>query len=423
MTSSPEDAAPAARLAWALGLAAAAVGAGLLLALAASGVAGGFFDVSDVGLYHAYAAAIDAGRRPFLDFPAEYPPLALRLLAAPGHPAAAGDYARWFAGWMLLSLLAAGALVTAAAGRGARSRRPALVTACAFGLSLPLLGAIVANRFDALVALALAGFAWSAAARRWGWAGAALGLGAAVKLTPAVLLPLALLLAADRRARGRALLAFGAAALLPWLAEGAAAGPALLALVRFHGARPLQAESVLATPALLAHLAGLWEVHTGSAFGSQFVAAPGAGALARLSGPLALALLALVYGLAWRARARLRAAPGGAALAATAALLALLVPAKVLSPQYLVWLLPLAAWLAPHAPRLAGLLAGVLLLTHLEFPARYWRFVRLEPGPVGLVVARNLALAAALAWALVLLAREARAAPPSAQGSDAPPRG
>jgi len=78
---------------------------------------------------------------------------------------------------------------------------------------------------------------------------------------------------------------------------------------------------------------------------------------------------------------------------------------KVLSPQYLVWLLPAVALALPGWRLLGALVLGVLLLTHLEFPGRYWAFVALRPAPVALVVARNLLLVAAFALSLVHLWR------------------
>lgn len=364
----------------------------------------GFFDVSDLPLYHAYATAMDRGFRPFVDFPAEYPPLALRLFAFPGHPSRPEAYVGVFAIGMLVALAVASVLVTAAAVRLWPGWRPAARSAATFALSVLALGAIVANRFDALVALLLAGFLWAVASRRWLLAGLALGLGTALKLTPLILLPLPLMLATEGRSRARVLFAFAAAAVVPFAVEGPVAWDALQSVFRFHGQRPLQAESPLGTPLLLAHLAGLLPAQMGHAYGSHFIDAPGAPSLAHASGPLAAALLLLVYGLAWWRRQELRADPSRLALVAVAALLAFLVPAKVLSPQFLVWLLPAVALLAVPSAGLAALLVAVILLTQLEFPARYYELVALRPAAVLIVAARNLGLLAALIWALLLLA-------------------
>jgi hypothetical protein len=368
----------------------------------------GFFDLADAPLYHDYATRMDQGLRPFVDFPAEYPPLAMRLLALPTHPADLGLYAVWFAVLMLAAMALAAVLVTAVGCHPWTGwRRPAR-SAVVFSGSVLALGAIVANRLDAVVALAIAAFLWAAARRRWTIACLALGLGTAFKLVPVILLPLPLLFVPDWRTRGKQLLAFAAGLLPPFLLEGTAGLAGLLNVFRFHGARPLQIESVLATPLLLASMARVQPARIATAFGSQVVAARGAGTLALLSGPLAVLLLLLVYALAWRARRSGRLRERSLALAVTAALLAFLVPAKVLSPQYMVWLIPGIALLSGEVPGLAAMLGFVLLATQIEFPSLYFDFVDGVPFPVGVVAARNLALAGALAWALWKLARPAK---------------
>jgi hypothetical protein len=265
---------------------------------------------------------------------------------------------------------------------------------------------VLVNRYDAAVALAVAAALALLAAGRPAAAAACLGAGFALKLAPAVLLPLPLLLAGDRRRAARAALAFAAAAALPFLAALLVAGPERLAApFAYHLARPLQLESVLATPALAGHLLLGTPLAVASAFGSQTLASGAGDLLARASGPLALLAAGAALALAWRRRDALRARPEAAPLAALALLLALLVSGKVLSPQYLAWLLPPAALVLPRfrAPGLA--VVAALLLTHLEFPARYWAFVALRPDAVALVVARNAALAAAFALALLALWR------------------
>jgi hypothetical protein len=70
---------------------------------------------------------------------------------------------------------------------------------------------------------------------------------------------------------------------------------------------------------------------------------------------------------------------------------------KVLSPQFVIWVLPLGAlafaW-RMHALAIAVALAA--LLTQIEFPAHYFDVVAREPLAVGLVALRNLALLAVL---------------------------
>jgi hypothetical protein len=76
---------------------------------------------------------------------------------------------------------------------------------------------------------------------------------------------------------------------------------------------------------------------------------------------------------------------------------------KVLSPQYLLWLLPLVALVIGQKPaKLAFPMAliAALGLTQAVYPGRYDELVRLESLPIWLLVARN-ALLVVLAAALI----------------------
>jgi hypothetical protein len=92
-----------------------------------------------------------------------------------------------------------------------------------------------------------------------------------------------------------------------------------------------------------------------------------------------------------------------------AALVAFVALGKVLSPQFLIWLVPVVPLVAGlRGLRAAAVLAASLVLTQLWFPSRYWDLVReLDPLPSGLVLARDLTLLALLA----VLLRDSRRAP------------
>jgi hypothetical protein len=84
-------------------------------------------------------------------------------------------------------------------------------------------------------------------------------------------------------------------------------------------------------------------------------------------------------------------------LAAAATVTAFAVLGRVLSPQYLLWLVPLVALLAPRLRAAAALLVAAMLLTRAIYPARYDALVAFEATPIWLLVARDallLALAA-----------------------------
>jgi hypothetical protein len=78
----------------------------------------------------------------------------------------------------------------------------------------------------------------------------------------------------------------------------------------------------------------------------------------------------------------------------------------VLSPQFLIWLVPLVPLVAGvWGLGASGLLLVALVLTHLWFPSRYWDLVDLDAAPVWLLVARNVALVALVTVLIVAIRR------------------
>ncbi len=119
-----------------------------------------------------------------------------------------------------------------------------------------------------------------------------------------------------------------------------------------------------------------------------------------LDGAIGLsAQVALVAGLLWvywsQARGRL-----GLTRAAVAGLLVVICTGRVLSPQYLIWVLPLIA-ISERA--LDPLWLGICLLTTLVFPFAYMQVHPVGSGPpasypvflLGLIALRNAALVVA----------------------------
>jgi hypothetical protein len=88
-------------------------------------------------------------------------------------------------------------------------------------------------------------------------------------------------------------------------------------------------------------------------------------------------------------------------LAALAAVTAFAALGKVLSPQFVIWVLPLGALaFAWRLHALALAVAAAAVLTQVEFPARYFDVVAREALALALVAVRDLVLLAVLALAL-----------------------
>jgi hypothetical protein len=351
--------------------------------------------VNDLFVYRGFAAPVLAGALPYREVFLEYPPLAAPAIALPGLAGTGAEAFRAaFAGWTLLLGGATVLLCGALAARTGGERRRALLAAAMMPLAC---GALVRTHFDlAPVALLLGALVLLLDGRpRTGMA--VLGLAAMTKGFPLVAAPVALAwLAArvDRRTLVQAALALALALALPALAALALSPEGALDAVRYHLERPVQVESAPATAIHALDLLGGGEPEPVGSHRSDGLAHPAAAALAAAG---ALALLAALAFLAARAGPSRRDLP----LAALTAVLAFVALGRVLSPQYIVWLVPLAALaFAWHMRLLAATLAAAAVLTQVEFPARYHDLVAGEPFPLIVVALRNLALLAALALAL-----------------------
>jgi hypothetical protein len=363
--------------------------------------------IIDTPVYREYGEAMAAGEVPYRDFDLEYPPGALPTFWVPTL-GPAEHYASIFEA--LMWLCAAALLALAVYGASSLGGSPARLLAVAVGIGLfPLaLGTVVLTRYDlwpaALTAAALA--AVLAGRERLGLA--VLGLAVAAKIYPLVLLPPVLVYVARRQGARAVAIGFGwfAAALAVVVLPFAVIAPeGVVDSVQRQLERPLQIESLGASLLLAAHQLGLYDPSVVSTYGSQNLAGPLPDALATAQTVLQAAALVAV----WILFARGPATPARLVVACAALVVVFVAFGKVLSPQFMIWLVPVVALVAGRVGLGAGALLGAALVTtHLWFPTRYWDLVDLEP--VGwLALARNVLLVA-LAVALGVATARARAA-------------
>jgi hypothetical protein len=362
----------------------------------------GFYErdqIVDTPVYESYGEAIEDGEVPYRDFRVEYPPGALPMFVVPALVDA--DYRVAFE-WLMA--LCGGGLVIAVA-LAARQLGLGFGTLAFVALSPLAIGSVILTRFDLWPAM-LASFALAALLyERLRLGHVLLGASIAAKLYPAVFLPLTVAYAWRRHGRREALrcgaLALGVvvAIYLPFFLV--APGGVLSSLGR-QLSRPLQIESLGSAVLLAAHQAFGVGIEMQSSHGSQNLAGAGPDVLAVL---LSLAQVSVVVWL-WTRFARGRE-PSRYELAAysAAVLTAFVALGKVLSPQFLIWLVPVV----PLARRYGAnaLLLAALVLTQLWFPFRYWDLVReFDPLASWLVLARDLVLVALLVVLVRALRRE-----------------
>jgi hypothetical protein len=379
--------------------------------------------VNDLFVYRSYAEPVLAGALPYRDILSEYPPLASPTIVLPGLVGTGAETFRLvFAGWTLLLAVMVVLLCGAVATRTGGDRRRALLAVALVPL---LCGALVRTHFDlAPMALTLAALLLLCTGRpRAGMA--VLGLGAMTKFFPLLIAPVALAWLVGRGRRREAWQ--GAAALLAVLvvlggAAVAASPQGALDAVRYHLDRPVQIESTPALALLALDEAGLGDAVSVASHRSDGLAHRADGLV---SGVFAAGLVGVIALLALFAARR--PDPRGLVLASLGAVTAFAVLGKVLSPQFVIWIVPLGALaFAWRMHALAAAVAAAAVLTQLEFPSRYFDLVAREPLPLALVAVRNGALLVAVALVVGALtpttARAAAAARSRSHGHRRPPR-
>jgi hypothetical protein len=353
--------------------------------------------VNDLFVFRTDAAAFLDGVLPYSGIGFEYPPLAAPALALPGLAGTGGSAYRWgFAAMALALAVAVLFLVRAIARETGGSERLAVAVVALAPLAT---GAMIRNHFDLLpVALTLAALLLIVRGRAVGGF-AVLGVATMTKGFPLVVAPVALAWLVARGERRAALAGACALAAVVAALAGVAVGispSGALDSLRYQTDRPVQIESLPALGARLVDALGGPRAVPVESYRSNGLEHPAGDALAIGFAALGAAAVALVAAGAARrrdARALVLASLGAVAAFATFG--------KVLSPQYLVWTLPLGALaLAWRRWALAGAVGAATLLTFLEFPARYFDLVAGRAFPLAVVVVRDLVLVAVVALAV-----------------------
>lgn len=357
-------------------------------------------DVADI--YRGWYPVLRTGAFPAHDVAWQYPPGAAVPLLAPG----AVPFLGYASAFFVLALLADAVVLGTLLRDARRSGRVAGVWVWVGGVAL--LGPIVYARYDVMVT-AVAVPALLALRRRPGLAGALAGFGGLLKLWP-----LLVLIGAPDRRRLRRSWGTAAVTVAVLLALSAAAMRNSLSFLAFQRHRGTEVESLGAMVFQVArHLGwhGRVEMHYGS---MEFL-----GPHVHLVSAAALGLS--VIGVCWLAWWRLRARRFTAATPYDAAFTALLVfttTSRVISPQYMVWLVGVAAVCAAargSVLRLPVLLTlAAALFTTLEFPLFFDHVTAGDVWGLLLLGTRNALLVAASVlscrrlWAATVPRRAAR---------------
>ena len=398
---------PAERRAVALTAAALALFIGSWIALHHGWLARG--EIIDTPVYENYGDAMIRGEVPYRDFAVEYPPGALPMFVQParGNVGDPDGFRRSFEAQMAAC---GGALVIALAfalgALGASSAR--LFGALALAAIAPLLlGSVVLSRFDLWPAALTAAAVAALVSGRFRLGHGLLGAGILAKVWPGVLVPLAFAHVWRTRGRREALICLGVAAavvvvvVLPF------------AVLAPHGVgssfkrqltRPLQIESLGAALMVASHHVFGTGVTMISSRGSQNLGGTTAKVVGLVQTVTQLAALLAV----WITFARRRRTHEELVQFAAAAVVAFVALGKVLSPQFMIWLIPLVPLVRRRSAIV--LFIAALVLTQAWFPQHYWDYALHFDATVSwIVLARDVVLVALLV-ALVMPPVAVRAA-------------
>ena len=340
-------------------------------------------DVSET--YQGWFEVLRGGSFPADDVSWQYPPAAALVMLAP----ALLPFLDYLTAFVVLVVLADAAtlllLLQATWGRSGGW----LAGPWAWVVGIAVLGPTAYARYDLIVtAVAVAGLL--AAGRSWWLSGALLGLGASLKAWPV------LLLAGTPR---------GGPTRRAWLAAGATAAgltglflvatPGALAFLTFQRDRGTEIESLGAMIFHVARHLG-WPGEVRFTYGSHEFVGPYVGLVSTVA--LVVAVVALGWLVWWRVRARVWT-PATMFDAALAATLLFTTTSRVISPQYMIWLVGVGAvclTVRTTSQRIPVLLVvAASLVTFLEFPVSFDHVYVSDWIGVTLILLRNGLLIAA----------------------------
>jgi uncharacterized membrane protein len=349
---------------------------------------------SSTGLYFNFANQIMQGSLPYRDFPLEYPPFSLfffilpRLFASTYIP-----YAVLFEIEVVVFVLIGLFVINDIARRLGRAPWKMLTV---YTLAVLAMGPITGQQYDifpaVLVLLAVYSFWRGKHEISWGL----LALGTLAKIYPIVVAPLFLIYYIRNRQYRyiwSGLLAFLLISLVILLPFLILSPHSLWGVYSYHDQRGIQLESTYSSFLLLADKLGLVAVHPTFGFGSWNVSGSIENELATSSTFILILFLLLAYFYIYIRTRQEKIDVMQTGAFSLLAVLIVLITSKILSPQYLIWLIPLLPFVTGRW-RYAVWTIFVVIggLTYLIFPHYYSGLINFDYPAVAALLARNILL-------------------------------
>jgi hypothetical protein len=348
-------------------------------------------------IYRPWAEILGSGTFPLDDDMWQYPPGAAGILLGP-------DLFPWWTyrhAFIALMLIfdAVVLLCLLRSGRNAPDGKGSPLGGWLWVVAPPILGPIVLSRYDlAVTGLAVLALTLIGRTRLHHLGGFIAGVAASVKVWPVLLV---LGVGGWRKLSTTALWTVAGAAAV--CLGFAAAMPGAFSFLQFQGERGVEVESIFATPFLIARHFG-WSGNIQFTYGCLEFHGPWVALFSKLA--MASSVLGFGWLVLWRVKARVWNDSTAFDTALTAMLI-FVVTSRVLSPQYMIWLVGLAALCLTRASTTqrpaALLILAATPLTYLEFP--FW-FSEVLSGDVlatTVLIIRNLLLVVATCWSATAL--------------------
>lgn len=348
---------------------------------------------SSVGVYFDYSSLVLEGSIPYRDFAVEYPSFALFFFILPRLFTANYEvYTVLFqVEVFLFDLLGLYLIYRITRGTGQATWKMLAVYTAAF----LAIGPIMAQQYDIFPAIMvlLSLYCFWMGRHKASWV--ILAAATMTKIYPVAIAPIFLLYYLRNRQYRRicwVILVFAVSSLVIVTPFLAAAPDGLSSFINYHAERGIQLESTYSAFALVAGKTGLTSIELDFSAGSWNITGPLADTLLIMSTYLLLFLLLMSY---WLIYSRIKPGESQIINLGTYSLLIVavtLIATKILSPQYLIWLIPLI-------PLAVGLRYGIWAvfvvigaLTYYIFPVNYLELIDLKAWPVAILLARDILL-------------------------------
>jgi hypothetical protein len=360
----------------------------------------------DLHLYYDVALKLTQHGIPYMDFPFEYPPLAMIPILAPQvvNHFVGGSFNTYCFLFALqnLSFAAISARLIYLTGVPNQADRPSLTAYFVIILlSLP----IYLFRYDSFPALLSCIAVYSVRKQSFG-TGIAIVTGALAKIYPLVMAPVILLWYTVRKDYRKAIVYCGGIALMSVLTLAITlkfAGDHFMHFLEYHLYRGIHLESLAGGILLMLKTLQIVTVYSESGFGSiNLISSLSPVVLSSINivAPVILILLHIFYATTFIAEKKKNGTIGeNTVIAATGSLvLAFIILNKVFSPQYIVWLFPFIPF---YNSAIRGKFIVALILTITIFPGWYPYLIYHHPVAIIALNVRN----ALLIWIMIDILR------------------